>query len=318
MTTHDDAPALLDHVRSAVGAELSTIPVYLYVYWSIRPASDGGSDAAQMARTSIMTVISEEMLHMALASNLLNALGGAPCVTHSPYLPSYPCRLLRSVGDPAGSGAELDLLPLSEDAIDMMVGIELPEWDSTQRNTLGAFYEDEIVANLPETDSAYAGGRQIAPWNNPGPGGLYSVTSKASATQAITEILDQGEGLDKDHHDDGDHELAHYWRFAAVKDLIDQGSINLATDVYPVIPSPRKVVSKYSADQRAANDRFNRAYSRMLDALETALSGARPDVYPVAAGYMRQLHLLADQLRQTGPIPGTDHMPGPTFDYVAP
>lgn len=312
----NDAPTLHDHIRSGVGAELTTLPAYLYTYWSIRPASDGGSDAAQVARTSIMTVISEEMLHMALSSNLLNALGGTPCLTRPPYLPSYPCRLLRTVTTPDGVGAEVRLLPLSSEAIDMMLGIERPEWDPAGRSTLGAFYEGEIAAHLPKGDDAYLGGRQIEPWNNPGPGRLTAVTSHGSALDAIAEIVHQGEGLTKQIHDDGDHELAHYWRFVAVRDLVDGGAIDLRTDVYPVVHSPSVHVSGYSVEQRAANDRFNHAYSRMLDALETALSGTRPDVYPVAAGFMRQLHLLADQLRATGPISGTDRLPGPTFEYV--
>gem|GEM_PF-4142807 len=43
---------LLNNVRSAVGTELTTLPLYLYPYWSIRPANDGGSDAGQAATRS--------------------------------------------------------------------------------------------------------------------------------------------------------------------------------------------------------------------------------------------------------------------------
>lgn len=314
-TPADDSLSLTDMIRSAVAAEFTTLPAYLAMYWSIKPASDGGSDYGQLARTSIMTVIQEEMLHMALASNLLNALGGTPVITVAPYLPVYPCNLLRTSRQPTGFGTAVDLMPLSSAAIDMATAIELPEWDSSGP-TLGQFY-DQIVALLPADDAAYGGGRQVAPWNNPGPGRVHEVATRESALQAVHEIVHQGEGRDQKTHDDGNHELAHYWRFEEVGGWITNGWIDPATDVYPVVPSPSSAKAKYSPAQQAANDHFNRAYSRMIDALEATLSGATPNVYPVAAASMRELYLLADRLRLTGPVPGTQLVPGPTFEYVS-
>lgn len=315
-TAESASTTLIDNVRSAVAAEFTTLPAYLYAYWSIKPASDGGSPSAQLARESIMVVISEEMLHMALASNLLNALGGRACLTQPPYLPEYPGRLLRSAAHPDVRSTEVDLLPFDE-ALPMMLAVELPEWDAPGFPTLGEFYEDHIVQLLPGDDASYGGGRQLAPWDNPGPGRLLRIDTCATAAAAVREIVAQGEGLDARHHDDGDHELAHYWRFRAIADSVADRSLDLATDVYPVIASPRRYLSYYSDEQRAANDRFNAAYSRMLDALEVVLTGERPDVYPVAAGLMRSLQLLAEQLRRTGPIPDSDRLPGPTFEYTS-
>ncbi len=309
--------ALVDNVRSAVATELTTLPTYLYPCWSIKPMSDGGSAAGQAARTNIMAVVLEEMLHMGLASNLLNALGGTPCFTEPPYLPEFPGKLLRTVDNPDGWGVDVDLLPLDEAAIDMMCHIELPSWDDPEGPTIGEFYEEYVEGLLPTDDAAYAGGRQLAPWDNPGAGRLFAVTSQATATDAITEILDQGEGLNQNTHDDGYHELAHYWRFEEVRSAIRDGRLKPATDVYPVIASPRTNLGSYTPEQRRANDAFNQSYSRMLDALQATLSSPQPDVYPVATGMMEQLQHQAALLRNTGTVPGTQFAPGPTFEYVA-
>lgn len=307
---------LLDNVRSAVAAELTTLPTYLYPYWSIRPLSDGGSAGGERARRNLMSVILEEMLHMALASNLLNALGGTPSLTTAPFLPVFPCPLLRSVGDQPDCDPVVDLFPLGDDCLTLITRVELPVWDDKEdpTATLGGFYDAKVTALLPDDDASYQHGKQLAPWDNPGAGRLFSITSQKTAAQAITEIKDQGEGTSAEQHDDGDHELAHYWRF---KEIQDDTSIDFAKDVYPVVPKPGSFVDRYNTEQAAANTTFNRTYSRMLDALETVLSGDDPDVYPVATGLMGQLHHQATLLRTTGKIPGTDFLPGPTFEYVA-
>ncbi len=309
-------PSLIDNVRSAVAAEFTTLPAYLYAYWSIKPSSDGGSEAAERARESVMVVIEEEMLHMALASNLLNALRGTPCLTERPYLPEYPCRLLRSVVHTETNSAPVELLPFDE-ALAMMLAIEKPEWSPGSGPTLGEFYERDVLDLLPKDPGSYGGGHQILPWGNPGPGTLFSVSDRESARRAVHEIIVQGEGLSERTHSDGQHELAHYWRFQEIQDAVDDGSLDLATDVYRVVASPGAHLEQYSAEQRAANHRFNVAYSEMLDALEAMLVDDRPDAYPTAAGRMRSLQLLAEQLRRIGPIPGSDRCAGPTFEFLA-
>lgn len=307
---------LLGNLRSAVAAEFTTLPTYLYPYWSIKPASDGGGQAAQDARAQIKAVFLEEMLHMALSSNLLNALGGTPCLTESPYLPTFPGRLLRSVTKPQGWGTHVDLLPMGHESIAMLLRIELPEGDDPGGPTLGEFYRDYVEAGLPEDEACYAGGRQLAAWDNPGAGRLFAITSKAEAMAAMTEVIDQGEGLSLEKHDDGYHELAHYWRFRTIQDSLTAGSFNVATDVYPVISSPTTHVDSYTDDQRAANERFNRTYSTMIKAIQATLMTETPDVYPIATGLMAQLQQQAAVLRQLGNVPGTQFLAGPSFEYV--
>ena len=58
-------------LQAAVEVEHGTVPLYLTALWSIV----NGSDAAASV---IHSVVVEEMLHMTIAANTLNAIGGAP------------------------------------------------------------------------------------------------------------------------------------------------------------------------------------------------------------------------------------------------
>ena len=74
---------LRTHLQWAVQVELTTIPTYLYAMYSIR---DPASESANLFRS----VVIEEMLHVALASNLLVAVGGQPKFYHRDIVPKYP------------------------------------------------------------------------------------------------------------------------------------------------------------------------------------------------------------------------------------
>jgi len=198
-----------------------------------------------------------------------------------------------------------------------MLGIELPTYDDPDGPTIGEFYTDFVLNLLPSDTAAYASGRQLPTYDNPGAGRLFQIASQADAQQAIAEILHQGEGLSEANHNDGDHELAHYWRFKQVADTIADGTLNPVTDVYPVISSPKSNLDRYTPAQVQANTAFNTTYSRMLDAIQATLLTDKPDVFPAATGLMDQLGQQAAVLRNTGNVPGTQFLPGPTFEYVA-
>lgn len=63
----EDAQFML---QKAIGVEFGTLPPYLYALYSIRPGTN--PQATQLLRS----VVLQEMVHMCLASNILNALGG--------------------------------------------------------------------------------------------------------------------------------------------------------------------------------------------------------------------------------------------------
>ncbi|NUT41381.1 MAG: hypothetical protein HOV86_15475, partial [Thermoactinospora sp.] len=68
----DTLDSLRRHLQWAVELEHATLPPYLCALYSID--QERNPDAA----TVVESVFVEEMLHLALAANLLNAVGGAP------------------------------------------------------------------------------------------------------------------------------------------------------------------------------------------------------------------------------------------------
>src|SRR6476661_7371680 len=87
----------VDEVRTALGQALmlehATIPPYLYALYSLDPAKNG--EIADL----IQSVVVEEMLHMTLVCNILNALGGTPVLDQPSVIPAYPGPLPGGVED---------------------------------------------------------------------------------------------------------------------------------------------------------------------------------------------------------------------------
>ncbi|XP_078573081.1 uncharacterized protein LOC144859943 [Branchiostoma floridae x Branchiostoma japonicum] len=71
-------------LQVALQLELATIPPYLSALFSIKDGEN--REVASLIRS----IVVDEMKHMALVSNLLNAIGGAPNLNHPSIVPSYP------------------------------------------------------------------------------------------------------------------------------------------------------------------------------------------------------------------------------------
>ena len=67
---------LRQHLQWAIELEHTTLPPYLCALYSIKPGTN--SEAVDV----IASVFIEEMLHMTLAANVLNAVGGNRCSTN--------------------------------------------------------------------------------------------------------------------------------------------------------------------------------------------------------------------------------------------
>lgn len=201
-----DLDELKAALQLAIGVELSTIPVYLTALYSIKDGCN--ADATQTIRSVVM----EEMLHMTLAANVLNALGEVPStepVTFKGHenlspIPAYPLKspLIAGIG-------ELRLLPLSPAAVESFVRIEHPlhtagsvdeiQLGSCSYRTIGQFY-GAIRAALENTavcpDSVFTRHNQIpASQYYGGAGHVVEVKDRATALKAIKTIIDEGEGL---------------------------------------------------------------------------------------------------------------------------
>jgi Ferritin-like len=87
----DDVESLRQMVQAAIEIEDSTIPVYLTALFSIKPGAN--LEVAGIIRS----IVIQEMLHLTLVGNLLNAIGGAPRIGEPGFVPTYPGHLPGSV-----------------------------------------------------------------------------------------------------------------------------------------------------------------------------------------------------------------------------
>ena len=112
ITTLED---LRHYLYLAMQIEHATIPPYLLAIYSIHPMTN--SDATHILRV----VVVEEMLHLTLAANILNAVGGEPDLTVPGFVPNYPAFLPTGATD-----FQVDLQAFSEAAVDTFLKIERP------------------------------------------------------------------------------------------------------------------------------------------------------------------------------------------------
>src|SRR4051794_8440476 len=93
-----DLASLQSALQNAIELEHATIPPYLTAYYTLRGTSAGGLAARRILRSIVM----EEMLHMHLACNILNAIGGAPVINGLNFIPNYPGPLPMGIGGADG------------------------------------------------------------------------------------------------------------------------------------------------------------------------------------------------------------------------
>jgi hypothetical protein len=224
-------------LEAAVQLELATIPPYLCALYSIHPGTN--TEAALVLRS----VVVEEMLHMVLASNVLNAVGGTPRFASEDGAPRYPAYL------PDGERRfEVHLDRFSPGAIDTFLKIEEPSLPHTppvaaallkaaaprqpaplkllrwNYETVGGFYAAivrglEYLAGEMGEPALFSGdpARQVTPeYYYAGGGSPVVVRDLATARAALEEIMEQGEG---EIHSvfDGDGDLGHFFRFMEIR-----------------------------------------------------------------------------------------------------
>ncbi len=200
-------------LQKAIELEHATLPTYLYSFYSL------GDSNKEMAKI-LLTVIMEEMLHFALASNTLNGVGGSPDIDKPDFIPKFPGHL------PCGveSGLMVHLLRFSLDHVHKtFMVIEEPEDPLNfpvalaveERLTIGEYYT-RIEKKIRELGPGIFTGdarRQVT--GGFPPSELFPVTDVASASKAIELIKEQGEGTTTSPLDP-QHQLAHYYRFAEI------------------------------------------------------------------------------------------------------
>jgi hypothetical protein len=332
LTTLEDAQALL---QTAIGVEFGTLPPYLYALYSIHVGTN------LRAADLIKSVALQEMIHMCLGCNLLNALGGDPLVRPQ----TYPDPLPGDIG-PDGTPLILHLYPFSRETMEQAMAIEQPEHppDFPSREmfaaaepgekavTIGQFYAalDRFLATLPAT--AWKPSRNQIIDNQFFAGQIFAINNYADAHQAIQDIVSEGEGTQKgtlaDPLDFQD-EIAHYYRFGEiyhnrVLTKTDNplgyawGPGVLGVDwsgVHPAISDPGlHDFSKESPEAQAAQNACNQAFSAMVDALQRAVSG-HEGTLGQAVQAMFGLRMAARHAF-TVPLANPSCVAGPAFLYT--
>lgn len=316
-------------LQNALELEHSTVPPYLYALYSIKHGEN--VEIAEL----ILSVVLEEMLHMALACNVLNAIGGEPVIDTPSFIPTYPGHLPGSVQDELIVG----LAPLSLDVVkNTFMGIEEPEDPlvfpdlkmlalAPAPTTIGQFYGKiaQQISELSKNENIFTGSpsKQLPHWRLPL--NNIAVTDEESALRAINMIVEQGEGTKASPLDQG-LELAHYYRFSEIvhgRKLIAQpGEPGYAytgeviafapAGVSPVISNP--ATTPYPPGTRAAflNDTFNYTYTSLLKSLHRMFNG-EPSLLGTSIALMESLKTQAFDLMSTEIAPGQNA--GPTFEY---
>jgi rubrerythrin len=311
----DTPQQLREHLRLAIQVELSTIPPYLFAMYSIE---DQSSDAALLIRS----IVAEEMLHAALAANVLLAVGGEPAFAAVDLMTTYPS-LLPHHRPPL----ELRLAPCSPELVrDVLMRIEqpqvheaAPEPDSYE--TLGQFYHalEIAITELSATDDLFTNpqaDRQLADptayrpvaFDAADSGGLMLVDSAASAREALEVIVHQGEGLSNERWADPSHqELTHYSKLLRIAD-----GLSPLGAVVPMRSNPR--TADFPDGVQVLSNLFNASYRYLFILLDTIFS-PWGDKTAVAKMYSVMSEVLAPlgRLLVQQPLDGGEFA-GPTFE----
>ncbi len=335
-----DAAGLHRHLQAAIELEHATIPAYLAAYYSIKPGQNASAAAI------LRSVVVQEMLHMTIAANILNAVGGSPELDKPGFIPVFPGPLPMGIH----SGLNVGLHKLTRGLVaDLFMEIEEPEVpldipvaepatarfaalgaEPVEYATIGLFY-DAIVDKIRELgQGAFTGdpSRQVvdATWFPADQ--LFAVETVEDAARAVQVIVEQGEGT-RTSPDDGDLEPAHYYRFAEIvngRELVrdpqqpvgwSYSGAPVGVDpagVWNVLDDPKTVDYPVGSRARTLADQFNVAYTNLLRALERTFDGDHGNL-KVAIGLMYELRLTASVLVST-PLPATRYQAGPTFEYT--
>ncbi len=323
-------------LQTAMMIELSTLPPYLTALFSLK------DNYNPQASSIIRSVLMEEMLHMTLAGNVLNAIGGKVNLLDPELIPSYPTALPHS-----DQSFIVHLQKFSESTIKTFMRIELPERphappEADNYHTIGQFYAGvctilKHACELLGEENVFSGepNKQITPELYYGGGGkVVTVYNLDTALKALDVIVAQGEG-NCDSLWDGDaayfgqeREPAHYFRFKEIlcgqhysptdsAQLPPSGSefcVNYA-QVHNIKSDPKSQDYEANPELAQANTQFNGLYTELLAQLQSAFSG-HAQILKSAVATMYQMKYLAQVIMNT-PYPGQpQYRAAPTFELL--
>lgn len=329
----------IDDVRAAVAnaikLEFSTIPPYLTALYTIKEGMN--ADAAEILRG----VVIQEMYHLALAGNILNAIGGTPDYPDS--VPRFPGPLPMGIGSEPGTPFIVPLRKMSIDTVkNVFMVIEEPDnplifpekkivmataAGEPEFHTIGDFYEalSNMIAELGESIFIGDPARQVTGYV--GANQLVPITDVAGAQEAIRTIVEQGEGTPTSPAG-GPKGLAHYYRFeqiargqtlspdSTVPEGYSWGPPPITLDpagVWPMADNPPDVPLPANSLLARLSQQCDETFSALVNSLQETFNG-NPDHLGAAIGLMYSLRIQAVALMST-PLPAGGGNAGPRFWY---
>jgi hypothetical protein len=323
----DTQAEVQDALQYAIELEHATIPPYLTALYSLKEGAN------QAIADIISGIVFQEMQHMAISANILNAISGTPLIDDPGFVPHYPGGLPFHIGDRNGNHFEVPLKRFSLELVrDVFMHIEEPDQPLVipERSHMFALTAGQSYRTIGDFYRALRGALK-AEWFKGDParqvGGVVAkVTSLADAQAGIDLIVLEGEGTTTSPVDG--KEVAHYYRFEEIAKQMtlnpDQavpvgysfGPPPIPFDpngVWPTVDNPTSATYPAGSQARMRSDLFNHSYSDLLEALHATFNGA-PDTLGKAIGLMNDVKLQAIALMQI-PV-GNGQTASPCFEYV--
>ncbi|WP_080493182.1 ferritin-like domain-containing protein [Burkholderia ubonensis] len=339
-----DRADLLNDLQQALKLEHATIPPYLTALYTLAPKS------SWQALEVLRSVVVEEMLHLTLVANVINALGGTPRTDEASFMPDYPSPLPLDI-----DGIVVSLFGFSREAVEQGCAIERPAAirpevlfaarPASGAMTIGEFYlriEAKLRALVDRYGEAlvFSGrpSRQVtADYYYDGAGAAFAVTDIVSALLALQTIREQGEGVSDTiwtgnrEQFKGFPEVAHYFRFSELlagreyqwNDTVETGPRGAHFEVdwgaaIPVKPNSKLADYLHAPEIYATAEAFNVAYWDFLRIIQRAFNGESA-LLQQGIGNMFRLKDLFQRLVNT-PLPDDPQgrHAAPTFEYAPP
>jgi len=215
-----DVDWIAQSLQTAVELEFSTLPMYLAALFSLEVQN-------YTAYNVIRSVAMEEMVHMAIAANMLSALGRSPRIRTIRI--GFPV-----TGLPGGAEPDLHvgLARYSREQLANFMRIEMPQTllrDLDRHEaypTIAVFYESIRAAIVANGDAVRTAVKAGGPANQVGDDiGFTTITDQPgidpvqTLCASIDEILEQGEGASAEDlvtSTEYESEESHYARFASL------------------------------------------------------------------------------------------------------
>jgi hypothetical protein len=305
-------------LQTAIALEASTLPPYLAAMFSLEVQN-------YTAYNLIRSVVMEEMVHMAIASNTLAALGGSPQIASLPL--RYPMQ-----GLPGGTEPDLHigLTQLSRPQLANFMRIERPvfllgdDFRDEEYPTIGEVYEgirDAIRSNASAVRDAVAAG---GPANQVGDNIGFATIIPSPDVDPVDQLLhgigvivEQGEGASCESMFTGaesEDEESHYARFAELyygakyDDPADPLELTIETEPEFFkgrrVPWPRVIntlavpadgyrrlleLDPNAAAVNADLEALDKTYTNILVALDAVWNGPAHDSWRTLGGSVRDM-----------------------------